>query len=145
MSEFVCEQTAPRACPWGKLVPVKNHIVTDGVSMSTDRASRLCGFGIGMHADAAEIVPETRLEKGTRSGIQRLAWRAQNPMDDRGNCIAKRSGFGVPVRPLDFRRSAEFSRLFGEAFRSAFLAFPAEKRRSAAGAFPLQETRAHGG
>jgi hypothetical protein len=78
-----------------------------------------------MQADAAEVATEARLHKRACSGVDRLAWRAENIVNDRRRCDRSDN------TPLRFALELLLLLLALFAFATAFFA----------GAFSLQGLR----
>lgn len=60
----------------------KSEMLAYSIARCTDGAGRLGSSRIGVKADAAKIASEARLQKRQRLGIERLARRTQNVMND---------------------------------------------------------------
>jgi hypothetical protein len=84
VGEFVGDQliAAERS---GLILPGgENDVVPDGVSQGVDGAGGFAGGGIGVHADIAEIVAQSRLEKRAAGAGKRRARAGDNAMNDGG-------------------------------------------------------------
>lgn len=78
MRQLMRHQPSPGRTLRRKLPRAKHHIPPDGVCQRIHRPCALGRLCICVHPYAAEVVPEARLHKGPRLGVQRLAGRAQH-------------------------------------------------------------------
>src|SRR5690349_19924028 len=79
---------------WRILPRTKHYIMAHCVSESANGAGRLCRPSIEMHAYAAEVVTETRLQPGTCFRIERLSGRVQDVVNDLVQTIRRVTLFG---------------------------------------------------
>src|SRR5712691_7204023 len=54
---------------WGITTRVENHVSTNGIGQSIHGPRRFGSRGVGVDADAAEVVSEAGLEEGARRGV----------------------------------------------------------------------------
>jgi hypothetical protein len=164
MCEFVDEQSAAGFRIRPELAVTKDDVSPDRISARIDVTGRLRSGGVRVNPHVAEVIPETRLQFPTQSGIERRATAGQHTIDADWRVVsfarqdgdardADRSVIRSPVTPCqDFFRHAvglEFERIVTLAdrelslnsFRLAVVASGRRKcLRRTAGAFALQET-----
>ena len=82
MRQLVRQKLPPLARGRREAAGAEDQILADREGVGSNALRRRGGLRIGMHPDAAEIMPEPRLEIGSCRGIERLAGRAQYLVDD---------------------------------------------------------------
>jgi hypothetical protein len=83
--QFVRKQVFSLCGVWGILMRGKDKVLTSCVGASIDR---LCGFGckrVSVHTHTAEVAAEAPFHQRSHGGIERLSWRAQSLVNDRGS------------------------------------------------------------
>lgn len=72
VGKLVCEQPAPGGVVRCKRACAENNVTPDGVGARVDRTSGSVRAVVGMHANAAEIMPKTPLHESTCGYVERL-------------------------------------------------------------------------
>jgi hypothetical protein len=85
MGEFVSEEVAAGGGVRGKLAGGEDDVAADGVRESADSVSRLCSTRVGVDANAAEVVTETRFEEFAAGRVEGRTGGAEDFMNDRRN------------------------------------------------------------
>jgi len=85
MRQFMGDEPLPCFGSRFVLAGCKRHVAAHCVCCGIDGLGRLLGFFIGVNPDLAEIMSKARLQKGSRTWVERLARRAQHVMNDGGN------------------------------------------------------------